>query len=165
MSMVCKKCGIDKPEERYSSYITSAGNRSTRKTCKECREKQCDPEKRAASLKAGQRRRWEREKATAAERMRAYRAKRKEMGNPIRRNLDVAGPKWGGSKLYHLRKKVYEVRGKVCFYCGKDADQIDHIIPTSKGGSDRLDNVVPCCRSCNSSKQDKDVYDWYVKRK
>lgn len=30
--------------------------------------------------------------------------------------------------------------------------KIDHVVPLSRGGSNALDNLVPCCTSCNSSK-------------
>ena len=53
-----------------------------------------------------------------------------------------------------------------CAYCGKQMDytQItrDHVIPISKEGNDIYNNCVPACSSCNSSKKDKDIYEWYL---
>lgn len=37
----------------------------------------------------------------------------------------------------------------VCQYCGGHGTQADHVTPRSKGGSDRLDNLVCCCKTCN----------------
>ncbi len=45
----------------------------------------------------------------------------------------------------------------LCAYCGKDIHfdpTQDHVIPLSKGGPHTIDNVVPACRRCNSSKHD-----------
>ena len=59
-----------------------------------------------------------------------------------------------------------------CAYCGKKLRQrndsgntyytcddatIDHIVLRSKGGSNNLDNLLPCCRSCNTSKGTKSL--------
>lgn len=46
-----------------------------------------------------------------------------------------------------------------CFYCGdtKGIMEADHIVAKSKGGR----TVVPACRSCNASKGDKQLMDWF----
>ena len=33
-----------------------------------------------------------------------------------------------------------------------DADQVDHIIPVARGGTDDSDNLQAVCRSCHASK-------------
>ena len=47
-----------------------------------------------------------------------------------------------------------------CFYCDAELDfetlTIDHIIPRSKGGSNRADNMVASCRKCNNKKGSRD---------
>ncbi len=43
-----------------------------------------------------------------------------------------------------------------CAYCGRDLNlknkTLDHIMPRQKGGSNRIANLFPCCRDCNSIK-------------
>ncbi len=53
------------------------------------------------------------------------------------------------------RRSVFARDGGVCQYCGQQAESIDHVIPRSKGGAHEWDNVVACCRSCNSYKADR----------
>ncbi len=50
-----------------------------------------------------------------------------------------------------------------CTYCGhyKSGLEWEHIIPTSRGGPDTIDNQVLACRRCNAEKGDKCLYDWY----
>lgn len=52
-----------------------------------------------------------------------------------------------------------------CCYCdkelSKDTATVDHAIPISKGGSNFIENILPACRSCNSSKNNKDLYEWF----
>ena len=41
-----------------------------------------------------------------------------------------------------------------CHYCGAYADTVDHVVPISVDPTLRLDlnNLVPACRACNSSR-------------
>ncbi len=49
-----------------------------------------------------------------------------------------------------------------CAYCGDTRNlAIDHIVPTNRGGADSGDNAVWACRKCNSSKSDRDIFDWW----
>ena len=50
-----------------------------------------------------------------------------------------------------------DIIDKDCAYCGESASGVDHIIPTTKGGKDEANNVVPCCQRCNSSKGNRDL--------
>ena len=45
--------------------------------------------------------------------------------------------------------------GDTCGWCGAPAEALDHIIPLSRGGDDRVSNLDPICRPCNRSKGDK----------
>ena len=80
----------------------------------------------------------------AAARMRRYRERQLAAGG---RHVD---PKWRARIEYH---------GWKCRYCGEplteDTVTKDHAIPLSRGGTDWPANLVPACRSCNSSKRDK----------
>ena len=51
-----------------------------------------------------------------------------------------------------------------CCYCGGSGELTkDHLQPLSKGGEMKLINIVPACRSCNSSKKDQQWQEWYTK--
>lgn len=53
-----------------------------------------------------------------------------------------------------------------CAYCGHtDALEQEHVIPVSKGGHYTADNIIPACRSCNASKNNKDFKEWYAGHK
>lgn len=54
-----------------------------------------------------------------------------------------------------------------CCYCGAimDVPTKDHIKPLKDGGTMSRDNIIPCCKSCNSSKKDHEMLSWYQKQK
>ena len=45
--------------------------------------------------------------------------------------------------------------GHRCQYCGANAENIDHIVPRSRGGEHVWENVVAACRPCNTRKEDR----------
>ncbi len=51
------------------------------------------------------------------------------------------------------RRAVFLRDGFRCQYCGAKAENIDHVIPRSKGGPHIWENVVAACRGCNGSKR------------
>lgn len=52
------------------------------------------------------------------------------------------------------------IREQPCFYCKRPGGTIDHIVPLEKGGANEFWNMLPSCRSCNSSKGTKDLIEW-----
>ncbi len=61
-------------------------------------------------------------------------------------------------------------KGQVCIYCGATTGlSTDHIVPISRAGVDHriinlldsADNCVRACKTCNSTKGDRDVFEWY----
>ena len=58
------------------------------------------------------------------------------------------------SDIEYLKNKY----NNKCVYCGKDCSNLYHIehkIPLSKGGTNRIDNLAISCPTCNYKKNDK----------
>ena len=53
------------------------------------------------------------------------------------------------------RRAVFARDGHRCQYCGAAAENIDHVVPRSRGGTHTWDNVVAACRPCNTRKEDR----------
>jgi HNH endonuclease len=65
---------------------------------------------------------------------------------------------WSTSVREWLKEKEM---ADTCIYCGEQRDlTVEHILPRSCGGEDIPDNVVMVCKSCNSSKGGKRLYEW-----
>jgi hypothetical protein len=58
-----------------------------------------------------------------------------------------------------------------CAFCGVAADHqrnrgyqrltVEHVLPLTKGGLDEAANIIPACSTCNTSKNNSPVDDWY----
>lgn len=52
-----------------------------------------------------------------------------------------------------------------CWYCGQEMEPSkltkDHVFPRSKGGANEMDNIMMVCKTCNSSKGNMDLFEWY----
>ncbi len=53
------------------------------------------------------------------------------------------------------RRAVFARDGWRCQYCGGAAENLDHVVPRSRGGTHTWDNVVAACRRCNSRKENR----------
>jgi 5-methylcytosine-specific restriction endonuclease McrA len=53
------------------------------------------------------------------------------------------------------RRAVFARDGHRCQYCGSHAENLDHIVPRSRGGPHTWENVVASCRACNARKEDQ----------
>ncbi|HEX5614175.1 MAG TPA: HNH endonuclease [Acidimicrobiia bacterium] len=53
------------------------------------------------------------------------------------------------------RRAVFARDGSRCQYCGRAAENVDHVIPKSRGGLHAWENVVASCRACNARKEDR----------
>jgi 5-methylcytosine-specific restriction endonuclease McrA len=53
------------------------------------------------------------------------------------------------------RRAVFARDHWTCQYCGKAAENVDHVIPRSLGGGHTWENVVAACRRCNSKKENR----------
>ena len=59
------------------------------------------------------------------------------------------------SRVPLSRRAVFARDGHRCQYCHRPAENIDHVVPRSRGGTHTWENVVASCRSCNSRKEDR----------
>jgi len=50
------------------------------------------------------------------------------------------------------RRAVFLRDDHRCQYCNQPAENIDHVVPKSQGGLHTWENVVACCRRCNTRK-------------
>jgi 5-methylcytosine-specific restriction endonuclease McrA len=53
------------------------------------------------------------------------------------------------------RRAVFARDGGRCQYCHKPAENLDHVVPRSRGGEHAWENVVAACRRCNTRKGDR----------
>jgi len=58
---------------------------------------------------------------------------------------------------YEVKEYLLDKWGRTCAYCGKTNVplEVEHIIPKSRGGTDRVSNLTISCRTCNLKKGNK----------
>ena len=63
---------------------------------------------------------------------------------------------------YEVREYLLEKWNRTCAYCGaKDIPlEVEHIVPRSRGGSNRVSNLCIACVPCNQSKSNQDIKDF-----
>lgn len=53
------------------------------------------------------------------------------------------------------RRAIFARDEWTCQYCGAAAENLDHVVPRSRGGTHTWDNIVAACRRCNSRKENR----------
>ena len=98
----------------------------------------------------------ERDRETAKKSMRIWRESHPEL----------ARAKWHARRAQvksspAIARRITALLKEPCAYCGATENMsIDHVIPLSRGGMHTEDNLLPACRSCNSSKGQKQLDEW-----
>ncbi|MGB8266179.1 MAG: RNA-guided endonuclease IscB [Candidatus Velthaea sp.] len=71
-------------------------------------------------------------------------------------NPEISGVEYQQGALagYEVREYLLEKLGRSCAYCDKKDTplEVEHIVPRSRGGSDRVSNLTLACRPCNQRK-------------
>ncbi len=79
----------------------------------------------------------------------------------IMQNPEISAVEYQQGTLagYEVREYLLEKFHRTCAYCGaKDVPlEIEHIVPRSRGGSNRPSNLTLACRPCNRKKADKPI--------
>lgn len=71
----------------------------------------------------------------------------------VRLNYFVHVPYRAGASL--TRRAVFARDEWTCQYCGGTAENVDHVLPRSRGGEHVWENVVAACRRCNAKKENR----------
>lgn len=81
----------------------------------------------------------------------------------------VTGSAKSERKAFDALGDAFSIAGGSCFYCSKSFKpqrfdkriaHRDHVMATSKGGTDHLHNLVIACAHCGSAKKAEDIFDF-----
>lgn len=183
----CSKCGVTKPET--TEFFRRRGTKDRGGLRPDCRE--CSAARDRAYYEANRDRARVYQKANAA-RIRAYMLEYKRAYYATfagRAAIQQANRKWnkspeGRARLTLLQQQRRARKGNVpatltaadwracldwfgdsCAYCGKSENlHQEHVVPLQDGGPYSVDNIVPACGSCNSSKATRALVDWFPRQ-
>jgi len=83
-------------------------------------------------------------------------------------NPEIEGAQYQQGTLagYEVREYLLEKWDRTCAYCGAKGVplQIEHIQPSSKGGSNRISNLTLACQCCNQQKGATSIEDFLRKQ-
>ena len=129
-----KENATDAARARKTKYRKSPKGKATRQT----------PEYKAAAVERTKR--WVKANPEQFKFNRQKRMLRKGRGKVYAAQLNMLRDQFGGA----------------CAYCGGSATTFDHVEPLARGGKHHVDNLVPACKPCNFSKNDKPLLVWMI---
>jgi len=175
-----KKCAICGKEKTLNEFNhNKVGIMGRRSNCRECQNEITRKYKHSERGKEKNRKWMQTPKGKAYAQRYRDKPKTKEKNKQNRNKKEFKAR----TKIYHQRRRALkkELRATLtdeqwnlcleyfqntCAYCGNKENNLalaqDHVIPLSKGGEYTINNIIPCCRSCNSKKSNKDLLEWYT---
>jgi 5-methylcytosine-specific restriction endonuclease McrA len=83
-------------------------------------------------------------------------------------NPEISGIQYQQGELqgYEVREYLLEKWGRQCAYCGATHVplEIEHIVPKSSGGSNRITNLTLACQPCNQRKSSQPIETFLAKK-
>lgn len=183
----CRVCGLEKPlNEFYKRPESSDGLRSECKTCTKARATASVNKRKGEVAAYNARYRQQNHERLVAQ------AKARVQQNPRSdyywqyRQANIATVRenerrWRANHKAHEAARRHQRRAleldaetreyikvlllDLCSYCGGPGGTIDHIVPVAKGGTNHWTNLTAACKSCNSSKHDRDMLHFIVNGK
>lgn len=81
-------------------------------------------------------------------------------------NPEISGVEYQQGTLlgYEVREYLLEKWGRECAYCG-DTDtplEVEHVVPRSRSGSNRVSNLTLSCHPCNQAKNSQALADFFA---
>lgn len=73
----------------------------------------------------------------------------------------------GGTYTWAEVMRIFLTFDRRCAYCEQPIagqPDPDHVVPLSRGGSNSLTNILPCCHGCNADKRDLLLTEWNADR-
>jgi len=78
--------------------------------------------------------------------------------------VEIRREKAKARKLRKSRWWQQKLSTGVCYYCGRFFESkdltMDHIVPLARGGRSTKDNIVTCCKECNTKKKNLLPIEW-----
>ncbi len=81
-------------------------------------------------------------------------------------NPEIKGAEYQHGTLfgYEVKEYLLEKFGHECAYCGGMSGdpvlEVEHMVPKSRGGTNRVSNLVIACHGCNDDKDDRTPAEW-----
>lgn len=158
----CKHCKEKFPATFEYFSREKTGKYGLRSNCKECRKEMNKPYKRDF---------YKRNKESEKERVRIYGISHKEVINIKSHRYRARKKRLPNTLTLKEWNKIKKDFNNSCAYCGmtekehfdkfNESLHQEHFIPLSKGGEYTHNNIIPSCKSCNSSKGENLFSEWY----
>jgi 5-methylcytosine-specific restriction endonuclease McrA len=149
-----------KLKRHHQRAVELGKNKYCNRNIEKCRQRDRERWRTDPEYRQKDRERWERRKANGYNEHERERYKENPLPKMLKANKRrVLKLNAKGTHTEQQLRWKYEYYGKRCYYCNKPLSinelTEDHRIPLSKGGTDWIANIVPCCRRCNPQKGNK----------